>query len=67
MSWTQDDLTAIEAAIAKGVSSVRIGDEQYTFRSLSEMRQTRDMIRDGLAGAGGRSRQVYPRLVRRPV
>lgn len=48
MSYTSDDLTAIDRSIASGSLSVRIGDRQETFRSLSELLQIRNLIRQEL-------------------
>jgi hypothetical protein len=43
-NWTIEDLKAIEAAIAKGVEKVKYVDKEVTYRSLSEMKEIRDMI-----------------------
>lgn len=45
MPWTQEDLDAINEAIASGASKVRFADNrEVTYRSLADMRSTRDEI-----------------------
>lgn len=46
--FTADDLSAINAAIKSGELSVRIGDQQVTYRSLDEMLKVRSLIRQDL-------------------
>lgn len=51
MSWTPDDLDAINAAIATGASEVRFADGRLVRnRSLADLRS----IRDEIAAALGR-------------
>lgn len=64
MSYTQDDITRLRAAIAKGASKVRMGDEEVTFRSLAEMRSLLAEMEASVAGSAGR--QHYPQFVERP-
>ncbi|NIB44822.1 hypothetical protein HBA55_34900 [Pseudomaricurvus alkylphenolicus] len=52
MSYTQQDLRDISAAIATGVLQVTINGRSTTFRSLAEMMQVRSMIEDAVNGAG---------------
>ena len=67
MSYTQTDVDRLKSALAKGALSVRVGDEQVQFRSVTEMRQIlRDMERE-LAGATAAPRQTYPQFVTRPL
>lgn len=56
MAWTQEQLTALEDAIAQGALRVRYSDKEVQYRSLAEMLQLRDMIRQelGLNKPGGR-------------
>lgn len=65
MSYTQDDVTKLRAALAKGASQVRIGEEQITFRSLAEMRSLLAEMEASL-GSSVESRQVYPQPMERP-
>lgn len=56
MAWTQDQLTALENAISQGALRVRYSDKEVQYRSLDEMLQLRDLIRQelGLKSAGPR-------------
>lgn len=56
MAWTQDQLTAIENAIAKGVLTVKYRDKVLTYRSLKEMLLIRNEMRKdlGLVCASGK-------------
>ena len=64
MSYTQADIDRLRAAMAKGASQLRIGEEQVTFRSLAEMRSLLSEME--LAVNGGSSRQHYPTFAVRP-
>lgn len=59
MSWSADDLAALETAMRSGTVSVRYADRTITYRSLAEMNQLRDQIRAelGLVANGGRTRR----------
>jgi len=60
MSWTQDDLTAINASIANGSARVRYADREVQYRSLAELIQIRDAIRRELGvGSASGGRRVY--------
>ena len=48
MSFTNDQLTKLDDAIAQGVLSVQYTDKRVTYRSLSEMIQLRDLMRKEL-------------------
>lgn len=37
MAWTAQDVARLKAAIAKGHQQVRIGDQQITYQSTSDM------------------------------
>ncbi len=50
-SWTQTDLDAIEEAIASGELSVQFGDNAVRYRSIPELLQARDTIKQALAAA----------------
>ena len=64
MSYTQADIDRLRAAMAKGASQLRIGEEQVTFRSLAEMRSLLSEME--LAVNGGPGRQTYPPFAGRP-
>ena len=43
-SYTLEDLNHIKGMIAKGVTSIEVAGEKYTFRSLDEMQRIAAMI-----------------------
>lgn len=50
MAYTQTDLDSIEQAIAKGYLTVRHSDgKQVTYRSISELKEARDLIKKSLS------------------
>jgi hypothetical protein len=53
VAWTQTQLDALEAAIARGVRTVTYGDKSVTYSSLIEMMALRSTIVAELAAAGG--------------
>jgi DNA-binding FadR family transcriptional regulator len=53
MPWTQQQLDAIETAIASGELTVRFGDRTVTYRSMAELLQARAVIREALAAEAG--------------
>lgn len=53
MAWTQNDIDALKAAIAKGVRDVSYGQNRVSYRDLDEMRETLRMMQ---AEVSGRSR-----------
>lgn len=59
-SFTQDNLTAIEQAIATGTRDVYYGDKRVSYRSLDEMFRIRDMIKDALGMNANVKRLRYP-------
>lgn len=62
MTWTTDDLTAIETAIKSGTLRVKYADREVQYRSLGELVRIRDMIRDDLGQLGdnhGRIRRYF--------
>lgn len=60
MAWTQDDLTALEAAIATGALRVGYADgKSVTYRSLEEMAAIRSVMRRTLGLEGNPLRKVY--------
>ena len=45
MAFSETQLTALETAIAQGVTSVHYGDRQVTYRSTNEMIRLRNTMR----------------------
>lgn len=55
MAFTQEQLDALETAIATGTTSVKYEDKVVTYRSLTEMLQLRDLIRRKLNSTNTKS------------
>ncbi|HOQ47662.1 MAG TPA: hypothetical protein PK157_20295 [Bryobacteraceae bacterium] len=53
MAWTQQQLDAIEAAIASGELTVHFGDRTVTYRSMDDLLKARVVIKDALASDAG--------------
>jgi hypothetical protein len=54
MAYTQDQLTALELAIAKGERSVSFGDRTVVYRGVDEMLSAMRVIKNDLqANIGG--------------
>ena len=56
MSFTQDQLSALEAAIATGTLELRIGDKLVRYQTTADMIKARDLLRDELNGTPPASR-----------
>lgn len=48
MAFTQSDLDELEKAIASGSLKVKYQDKEVMYRSLTEMREVRQMIKEEL-------------------
>jgi len=59
VAWTQEDLTKLEAAIAGGALRVKYKDREVTYRSLAEMLQLRDQMRNDLGLNTAPRRKVF--------
>lgn len=59
MAWTQENLTALDAAIAQGATSVTYGNKTVQYRSLSEMIQLRNMMKQELGLSKSSSQRVF--------
>lgn len=49
MAWTSDDLAKVDAALATGAMSVKIGDMVVSYRNQSELFALRDKIARSLS------------------
>ncbi len=59
MAFTQQQLDAVETAIARGEKIVRYADRNVEYRDIDELLRARDEIRSSLiTAAGPRSRIV---------
>lgn len=61
MAYTQSDLDAIDAAIADGNLTVRMGERLVTRRSVAELLQMRAHIAAAIQSAATTTR-TYPRF-----
>lgn len=59
MAFTSEQLAALEAAIAEGALRVRYDGKEVQYRSLSEMMQIRNMMRQQLLGPGRTTNRKY--------
>lgn len=48
MAFVLSDLDVLDKAIAQGAMTVKYGDKEVTYRSLNEMFQLREQIKDEL-------------------
>lgn len=65
MAWTQTDIDALKAAMARGVKMVRQGSEIVEYASMSEMRATLAMMEAEVAGVSRSTvTVVYPYTTR---
>lgn len=62
MSYTQQDLKNIKAAIASGERQVTIGNQSVTYRSIGDLITARDEIQRELNAATPASRPRTSRL-----
>lgn len=63
-SWTEVDITALEAAIKRGVLRVRYGDREVQYHSITEMLKLLQSMKDAVemeSSAGG-NRTTYARF-----
>jgi hypothetical protein len=57
MAFSQDDLTRIRTAIARGEREVQFGDRRVVYRSIDELMKAEQMIARSLAA--NRRKQTY--------
>jgi hypothetical protein len=60
MTWSLEDLAALERAIASGARRVRYADREVEYRTLDEMLRVRAEIRGALAPPRRRPRYHTP-------
>lgn len=48
MAWTQEQLDALDLAIAGGELTVRYGERSVTYRSIDEMLKIRGLMQDSV-------------------
>ncbi|WP_146592329.1 phage head-tail joining protein [Puniceibacterium confluentis] len=65
MAYSQTDIDALKAAVAKGVTRLRMNGEEVQYGSLAEMRRQIRVMEDELAGANSGAITVsYPHTSR---
>lgn len=65
MAYTQDQIDALKAAVAKGATRLRMNGEEVQFGSLAEMRRQIAVMEAELAGGGaGKMSVSYPKTMR---
>lgn len=57
MAYTQSDLDAVRAAIARGERSVQYSDRSVTYRSMDELLRAEERIANALAEAASETRK----------
>ncbi|RKP43801.1 phage head-tail joining protein [Pararobbsia silviterrae] len=57
MAFTQQDLTAVERAIATGALTVEYNGKKVTYRHMTELLAARDAIKADIAAANPASRR----------
>lgn len=62
MAFTQEQLSALEAAIAEGTLVVQYADKRVQYRSLDEMIRIRDIMKTELGT--GKTRRVYAEVTK---
>lgn len=58
MAFTEEQLEAIEAAIASGTLIVQYSDKRVEYRSFDDLLRARNLIREAL-GLTGKSKRIY--------
>lgn len=56
MAFTQDDLDALDEAIASGELSVDFGDRKVVYRSIEQLKSAKAHIESCMAKASGKRR-----------
>ena len=60
MAYTEDQLTALEAALAKGEKRVTFGDKTVEYRSVEELKEAIRAIERGLAEQAAQTGLIPP-------
>jgi hypothetical protein len=62
MAYTEDQLTALEAALAKGEKRVTFGDKTVEYRSVEELKEAIRAVERGLAQQATNTGLIAPPL-----
>ena len=60
MAYTEDQLTALEAALARGEKRVTFGDKTVEFRSVEELKEAIRAVERGLAEQAAQTGLIPP-------
>ena len=60
MAYTEDQLTALEAALAKGEKRVTFGDKTVEYRSVEELKEAIRDVERGLAEQAAQTGLIPP-------
>ena len=60
MAYTEDQLTALEAALAKGEKRVTFGDKTVEYRSVEELKEAIRAVERGLAEQAANTGLIPP-------
>ncbi len=60
MAYTEDQLTALEAALARGEKRVTFGDKTVEYRSVEELKEAIRAIERGLAEQAAQTGLIPP-------
>ena len=60
MAYTQEQLSALEAALAKGEKRVTFGDKTVEFRSVEELKEAIRAVERGLAEQAAQTGLIPP-------
>ena len=60
MAYTEDQLTALEAALAKGEKRVTFGDKTVEYRSVEELKEAIRAVECGLSAQAANTGLIPP-------
>ena len=60
MAYTEDQLTALEAALARGEKRVTFGDKTVEYRSVEELKEAIRAVERGLAEQAAQTGLIPP-------
>lgn len=60
MAYTEDQLTALEAALAKGEKRVTFGDKTVEYRSVQELKEAIRAVERGLSAQAANTGLIPP-------
>ncbi len=62
MSFTQEQLTTLEEAIAQGAMQVKFQDKEVRYQSVNDMLLLRDVMRRALGISNAKNSRVYAKF-----